>query len=801
MKLSTLALASLCLLFTLTTIAQESYTQTLRGTVVDKESLTPLLGANVTITSTDPLLGSSTDMDGTFSISSVPIGRQDVEVSYLGYETQYLSGVVLKSGKELVLEIGLVQSFGVLDEITVNASSGVDKRDALNEFATVSARTFSVEETSRYAAAAYDPARMAQNYAGVAMGSTDDLSNQIVVRGNSPTGVLWRLEGIQIPNPNHFGELGNTGGGISMLSSSTLSNSDFYTGAFPAEIGNATSAAFDLKLRNGNNEKTEYAIMMGALGIEGAAEGPFKNGRRASYLINYRYATLGLLQQIGLSPTGDVLPTYSDLSFKLNFPTTKAGTFSLFGLGGSNLAEANPEPDISTWDFNDDDDPGEGFDQSVSTYNLGLSHRLLLDDKSYLHTVGLYSRENYDDFSFYLDTLQNFKRIDEFHDKSYQTTFRGSITYNRKVNNRNSLQVGAILSDQEFTFRSDSRVDSLDRFVTFYDNVGSGGLLQAFGQWKHRLSDKTTINSGLHFSKLSFNSQYSLEPRFSLQWQATLKSRLSISSGLHSRMENLAFYFFDGTSYDGRPVQEKSELGLPKAWHNVIGYDYFINDKMRLKAEVYYQHLYDIVTSSDPTSTFSMLNASEIWDYIGLSDAIESGTGTNVGIDLTLEKFFSRGHYYMLTGSLYDSKFKAPNGNTYNTRFNGNYMLNLVGGKEWSMKKKKRKERTFGVNSRLVIAGGRRQTPLDREASLRANKAVLDTQNIYSLQGATYARVDIGLNITTNRAKSSHSIRLDIQNITNRENVFAFDYSDVTLEKKVETQTGLFPFLNYRIEF
>jgi len=637
------------------------------------------------------------------------------------------------------------------------------------------------------------------NYAGVSSGATDDLSNEIVVRGNSPSGVLWRLEGIQIPNPNHFGELGSSGGNISMLSSSTLSNSDFYTGAFPSEIGNATSAAFDLRLRNGNNEKREYAVMFGLLGIEAAAEGPFKKGGRASYLINYRYSTLGLMQRLGISPAGDVLPNYSDLSFKLNFPTKKAGTFSIFSLNGFSVASVDPPADRSEWDL--DDDPGEGFEQLANTYNLGVGHKLMLNDKSYLHTVALYSKEDYDDFQYYLDTLQNYKRIDEYHDVSNTTTYRASMTYNRKINQRNSLRAGAIWSDQDLVFKSENRVDSLDRFITNYDNQATGGLLQAFAQWKHRLSEAVTINGGVHYSKLSFNSKHSIEPRLAFQWQAAPKVRLSLSSGVHSRMENLGYYFFEGTSFEGEPVKQKSDLGLPRAWHNVLGFDYFINDKMRIKTELYYQHQYNIAVATDIDYPFSMLNASEIWDYIELNEADEIGTGTNMGIDITFEKFLSRGHYYMLTGSIYDSKFKAANGEKYNTRFNGNYMLNLVGGKEWTLRKRKKKERTFGVNGKFVLAGGRRQTPLDEEATLREGDVIFDNSRLYSIKGDTYGRLDLGLSLTSNRAKSSHTIKLDIQNITNRENVYSFRYNPETLEKKAETQTGLFPFLNYRIEF
>lgn len=213
-------------------------------------------------------------------------------VQMVGYEEVILSQIELKSAKELVLEIEMQEAVARFDEVVISGRKNKEK--PVNEMASVSARSFTVEETSRYAAAAFDPAGMAQNFAGVTSGG-DDLYNEIVVRGNSPKGVLWRLEGVEIANPNHFAAGGGQGGAISMLSSTTLGNSDFYTGAFPAEYGNALSGVFDLKLRKGNTQKRESSFMIGALGLEVGTEGPLSKKYGGSYLVNYRYSTLGFM--------------------------------------------------------------------------------------------------------------------------------------------------------------------------------------------------------------------------------------------------------------------------------------------------------------------------------------------------------------------------------------------------------------------------------------------------------------------------------------------------------------------------
>ncbi len=253
---------ALTFIFIESTFAQES-TKSIRGQVFDKDSQMPLFGASLVIADSDPQIGTTTDMDGEFNFGKLPVGRYDVIIYYLGYETNVITNVLLGSGKEVVLNIELTESVVNLEEVVVNGKK--NKSEVINQMATVSARTFTVEETRRYAGSISDPARMASSFAGV----TGDPSgnNEIVIRGNSPRGMLWRLEGVDIPNPNHFAEEGSTGGPISILNGTTLDNSDFFTGAFPAEYGNAYSGVFDVSLRNGNNKRREYSIQAGLMGL------------------------------------------------------------------------------------------------------------------------------------------------------------------------------------------------------------------------------------------------------------------------------------------------------------------------------------------------------------------------------------------------------------------------------------------------------------------------------------------------------------------------------------------------------
>lgn len=787
-----LKLITLLILCTQLLSAQE-ITQTLRGTVIDKDSKMPLIGANVLILNTEPVLGTSTDVDGYFKIENVPVGRMNMIVSYLGYQDKPLNSLLLTSGKELVLNIEMEESAENLEAVVVKAE--LDKTQTLNEMATVSARSFSVEETSRYAASMYDPSRMAQNYAGVNMtGGSDDLFNEIIVRGNSPSGVLWRLEGIEIPNPNHFGSLGNSGGGISMLSSSTLSNSDFYTGAFPSEFGNATSAVFDLNLRNGNNEKREYSFMLGLLGIEAAAEGPFSKRSKASYLINYRYSTLGALEAIGMNPVGDIIPAFQDLSFKINIPTKGAGVFSVFGLAGANSSNFDVVADSTQWQYEDD---MYGYVEKQKTGTIGLSHKLILSDRSYLKTVAIASRSQYDGEEYFLDPNDNYKKILDETSVFKDDAIRISSMYTNKLNARNTVRAGVVLSQLDFSYQFKALDDGI--FKSYLDNSGDGQMLQSYVHWKHRLTDKLTFNSGLHYTYYALTKSKSIEPRVAVKWQLSPKQSLSGAIGLHSRPEHASYYFLETTNPEEPRTQPNKDLDMTKSMHAVLGYDFNFNKNLRLKVEAYYQHLYDVPVGAAAGSTNSILNVAEIWDILGAGPAINEGKGKNYGLDITVEKFFSKQYYFLATASLYNSKYTTAEGKEFNTRYNGNYQFNILGGKEFKLGKKK--NNIFGINAKLIYAGGNRYTPIDLVQSNVEGYPVRDNDKRYTEKTSDYVRLDMGLSYRINRKKMTHTIMLDIQNVTNRENVGGVFYRRSDFSVGEWYQSGLFPTFNYRIEF
>ena len=776
-------------------VVGQTLTQTIRGVLLDKDSQVPLIGANVYIEKTIPLMGTTTDDKGVFEILNVPVGRQTLVATYLGYEPVVMPVFMIISGKELVVTIELTESVIEMEEIVIKADA--DKSRPLNEMALVSARMFSVEETSRYAGSMYDPARMALNFAGVSIsGGSSDLFNEIIVRGNSPRALLWRLEGIEIPNPNHFGALGNTGGGISMLSSSTLSTSDFYTGAFPAEFGNAVSGAFDLNLRKGNNEKSEYALMIGALGVEAAMEGPIGKTAGASYLFNFRYSTLSILEALGVNPAGDALPAYGDISFNVSVPTKTLGQFNLFGLAGKNRSYFDPEPDSTKWDSEFED---LGFNERQTTGTIGLAHKLLLSDQSYLRTGVATSLEKFSGDGYTLDAQNQYQRVTDYTDRFENNTYRINSVYTHKMSAHQTFKVGGTLSYQQFRFFSDEYDEDNGQYNIYLQNTGDAQQLQLFAQWKHRLSETLTATSGVHFNYFGLNGSWSVEPRFAIRKSMHENQSLDLAVGFHSKPEHPSFYFVETSSSSDLRVEPNKNLRYTKSLHLVLGYEYQFTKQFRARAEAYYQYLYDVPVSADPLSTESILNVIDIWDILHAGPAVNKGRGRNIGLDLTLEKNFNRNYYFLVATSVFDSKYRALNKQWYNTRFNSNYQLNVIGGKEWKTGRKD--NRIFSINAKALLNGGNRITPLDLEQSRIEGRAKYLDDQPYSEFAGTYYRFDFMASYKVNRQKVTHSFIIDIQNVTNRLNIHSTYYDEELGELDHYYQTGLLPVFNYRLEF
>lgn len=767
--------------------------QVIRGRIVDKDTQTPLIGVSVQIISLEPKKGTITDLNGNFSITNVPVGRQHLVVSYMGFETISNPELLLSSGKELVLNLEMNAAVNNLEAIVITDSR--NRSAPINSMASVSARSFTTEETSRYAGGVFDPARMVLNFPGVTI--TDDLSNNIVVRGNTPKNLQWRLEGIEINNPNHFGEEGSSGGGISMISSNMLSKSDFFTGAFPAEYGNALSGVFDLQFRKGNAEQAERSFMIGVLGTEASLEGPFKKGRQSSFLFNYRYSTLGILEKAGIDPAGDnPTPIYQDLAFNLNFPTKKSGAFSLFGIGGIGNQNREAVLDATQWENTTDK-----FNQKLnySSFSGGLKHLSMINNKGYFKNIISLSLGSIKD---YTDTLDNNYQANNFaRDKYVNTALRYSGLLNYKINNKSTLRTGVVSSILGYDLNSTFYKKELGRLSQVINEDGQTYLLEGYGQLNHEFSNHFSINTGFHINYFGLSQKINFEPRFGLNYGIGKNSSINFGMGLHSRVEPMMLYFGKSERSDGSIVISNSNLELTKSAHFVLGFEQNFSDHLKFKVESYYQKMFDVPLSTDPNYPLSTLNVenSYLLYYRNYSPLQNNGTGANYGIEFSLERNLFNGLYFLANSSLYNSTFNTLTGRTFNTSYSGKYSANVVLGKEYQVKENGKN--LLGLNIKTVLNGGKRYTPINLQESINDDYPVFYEDQINTLKTEDYYRIDFSMNYRVNRSKVNHFFIIDIQNVTNRQNTYGVFYNPDKREIETVYHAGIIPTFNYKIQF
>jgi hypothetical protein len=758
----------------------QALTGTIRGVIKDEASESPIPYATVKLVGTT--LGAATNLQGEFVCAEIPIGRYDIQAFTVGYEATIIKEIVVLSGKETLLTIFIREKITTLDEVIIKPT--ISKDEPVNSMAPVSARMLSVEEAQRYAGGFDDPARLAASFAGV---GSNVGNNAIVVRGNAPKFLQWKMEGVEIPNPNHFADLDAFGGGgISALSSQMLSNSDFLTGAFPAEYSNALSGVFDLNIRNGNNQKRQHTFQVGTIGLEASAEGPFKSGGNSSYLFNYRYSALALITP--LLPEGSEAIKYQDLSFKLNFPTKRAGVFSLWGIGLMDESGPDAEKDSTLWEYEEDK---EGYTNAQDMGAFGFSHKYYVGRNVFLSTTLASAFRGTDLLTEKLDDEGELRFLNRV--KNRDLNFIFSTTINSKLSAQHTNKSGILVTGLNYDL-SLQESENLDGVVSnLVDEKGSSVLFSAYSASSLRMSGSVTLNIGLNGQLFSLNSRYTVEPRVGLKWNIDKDQYIAAGYGLHSRLERLNYYFVRGSSENGELPNKN--LDFTKAHHFVLSYGRNLGENTILKIEPYYQQLFNVPVIYD--SSFSMINLQNDWFT---NSALENtGAGRNYGIDITLERFLSDGYFFLLTSSVFNSRYRGGDGIWRNTRFNRSYLFNLLGGKEWVVGKDSNK--IFGLSIRLAYQGGDRYSPIDQTASRIAREPVHDESRAFGSELSPSVLVHFTARYVINKAKSTREIALKFLNVGMYEEFFGFRYNLVHERVEEYRQPLIIPNVSYTITF
>lgn len=809
------------LLFCFLSFFSQNYVQTVKGKVSDKATGIGLPGVLVRMKNdTSKKLNTVTDENGFYRLRNVPVGRREFVFGLIGYKPVPVNDVIVNSGKETSLDVEMEESLVEIGEVTVVAD---DSKDVVTDMQAVNMKSFSIEETERYPGARQDPARMAANFAGVQ--GTNDSRNDIVVRGNSPSGLLWRMEEVDIPNPNHFAIAGSAGGPQSIINNKYLANSEFYTGAFPANYNNALGGVFDLKMRNGNNVKHERTFQFGFLGTELAMEGPISKKSGSSYLLTYRYSTLALFSSFKINIGTSAVPQYQDGAIRLNFPTKKAGVFSVSGIGGLSsikliLSTVRERPKELYGDQTRDQyfssDMAVGMINHTYSFNsrtlmkttlgyggqyIQADHYLIIRDKNYVPASILPHILNYNQYEG-------------------KTTLSWYVK--RKVNAANSFKAGFFANAFHVEYFDRGKVNSVydtipqdienKAWKQRIDTKADFFLIQPYFAFSHRFNEKWSANLGLSGQYLTLNNHWTIEPRANLRYQFKENQTLSFAYGIHSQMQPTYIYFLapdsivkDGvmTPNTGRVAANKN-LDFSKAHHVVLGYDLQVSRYFRIKAEAYYQYLWNIPVYAKPSGISLINRGATFTRFLPIYNMQNYGTGQNYGIELTIEKLFHKHYFVMCSGSLYDSKYTGSNGVTYNTDYNGQYMLNVLAGLEYGLGKKKNK--SINLSTKFTYGGGRRYSPVNIAASNAIMDVVADETKINSLQFAPYNRLDFRIAYKINLKHSAVELAIDLINVMNTKNVLALSYSpdptNINADPLVKNyQLGFLPLFYVKIDF
>ena len=789
MKTTLIFIRQILLVFTLmfpySLIFSQQLTQTVKGRVVDADTEIPLPGATVIIMDTNPMLGSSCDVDGYYRIENVPIGRYDIRISFTGFDPVIVTEIVVGTGKEVVVNVGLKESLVQLDEVVIKAE--VDKKQPINSMAFISSRQINMEEARRYAGAFDDPARLVTSYAGVAAGNMN--SNGIIVRGNAPKGVLWRLEGLEIANPSHFANLTTFGGGgISSLSSQMIDNSDFYTAAFPAEYGNALSGVFDLKLRSGNRDEREHTVQAGIIGVDVSSEGPFIKGKPATYLFNFRYSTFGLIKP--LLPDNAGLITYQDFSFKTDFPTKKAGVFSLWGIGSSDNSGSEIEKEPEEWEYEED---RLNEDSKTAMAALGMTHKIIVGPGTMINSSLAFSGNLLRSEGSKMDIDKTL--YDNYNIDNSTWSYSLSSYVNHKFSARHTNRSGVTINLLNYNMLVQEAAEFKEPLTTYTNDQGNSELIQLYSQSRYDISELLTLNAGVHVQYFTLNEKYSIEPRLGLKYNFAPGQTLSLGYGLHSRLEMLFVYLGQQQTETGI-IRPNTNLDFSKAHHFVIGYDKSIGENMNFRAEAYYQHLFSIPV--EPGTSFSMINVDNTWSIN--QTLTNDGTGENYGLDLTLERFMNKGYYFVATASLFNATYVGGDGIERDSRYNKSFVFNLLGGKEWKVGRTE-KNNSIGINGKFSINGGDRQTPVDEAATYQMQEVVYDPTRAFSEQKPTVYYLHFTLNYRKNKPNHASIWSFQILNALGAPEYFGYRYNYINDTIDRDEQTIVIPNISYKIVF
>lgn len=754
--------------------------QTIRGRVTDASGLTPLQGVQIAFENGITNYNDYTQADGKFRLANIAAGRYKIIFTKDKYQTYTLEEVLSLSGKEIVLEVKMLRISSPLQIIEVSAVPLA--------LGNLNANRISVEQTQRYATVNDDVARAATYLPGVM--AVNDGTNHISVNGHSPNDMGWYVNDLMVINPNHLANAGTisdrpatAGGGISMLSSNMLSHTNFYNGIFDIQFSNSLGGAFSNYLRKGNNEKFEYAIQGGLVGVDAAIEGPINKKSGASFLVNYRYSFTGILAAMGVTFGGEDI-RFQDLSFNIHLPVKQNNDINIFAVAGANSTYFSVPKDSAEW-----------TSQKFLT-NAGYYANTILAGASWLHA---FKNNNYLKAVIGINMMSDERKSAPANKQlNYNALYNNTseknylpyhVFYNHSFGIKQNLRVGIIGRTGNAKQEQQSAIDKENLAIEIYNRNYTLQQHNPYIDYKLQASKKFAIELAVKMSMV--NDASKAQPNYlgKIIFKINEANQLQYAANMTSQLiEKFVSQNMETQRNDFQPSFNNSLN------HSIIFAHLFKNNAL-LKTELYYQQLNNIAVSAGIKNSFSTLND---FETSTTQPFVNTGTGTNYGVNINYMHPLSNHFYYMVSVSVFDAKYRGSDNIERHTRYANNHTTNFAGGYEW---KNKKANKIFGISAHALYAGGMRYTPIDIDQSELAQQTIVYDIAAFSLQQKDYFRTDLRFTYRVNRTHHNFLFALDIQNLAGNMNTDYF-YYDIYLKKVAEKkQISTVPIMSVKYSF
>ncbi len=766
--------------------------QTMRGLVLDNDTKDPIPYVVIEILNFSPPKSATTNERGIFEVGQIPRGVYKIELRHPKYMPIIISELYVGTGEQAILKINMERTSVKKNlpkkptgdiPVIIPQTSLNNQTNKNNLMGLELGMTIKQVDINRVPYTFGDPARVFAKF-GSAYRRFDQTG--LWIRGHHPNTIQWRIEGLPVSTPNHLA-LGAKGTGyMPIFHVNSLKSISLYNGIYPAEYGNALNSVMDLDLRAGNRFGIEGNVEVNAAGVSGLVEGSIGKGDRHSFLVGVRTGFLPLLENL-VSTRYYPLPRIHDATLNLNFRTLDT-EINVFGIGGYSDLLVKRDQVLP----NDRYTLYRGDVKEEKLYGVfGVSFRDDMYGQKGYYKLVLGTNYNQEKFT---EQVGN-RIVESYHAQTTATSLLGY--YHHTFSKKNQLRVGGGATHHYLDHWAFNR--SASRYAT-RAFIGHSVLAQIYAQWLLKIGDRVQMTAGAHGQYLTWNNDYSVSPRFALTWDVTTGHKLSLGYSWNHQMQPWELYL--NTSNAPATVGKRidKDLKFTQNQHFFLAYEWRPIPTWQIKAEGFYQRLYHVPVyegNSDLLQT-NHSPGQNLWELSGFNN---QGKGWHYGVEASIQKYFSRGYYGIVSATYFQAKYQATDGSWTGKEGNHQVNTNLMIGKEFKIGPKH--NNIFFVEGNYLYKRGDFYTPMDLEKSRAMGRTVLDWEQAYSQRHKAIHHVDlrIGFEINARKKLLIHRFFVEIHNIINQRATYAFGYNPITNDIEALKYPGVVPSLTYKLNF